>query len=278
MTEQRRFNRDYELIIAPRDREIVIRPPIRISFTADKSIRGQLNKLRLQIYNLEERKRLALVKDAEDQGQRIPLRLSVGYQGRLEMVFKGTVHIGLNERQGADIVTFIECMDGWIDYKTAFTSRTVKGGQVAVDAALSDMPGTDKGKITQRPTLTRPKVLVGNSAKLIEDMTGPGENWFIDDEQLYILKDNEVISRFVPEVSAATGLISTPTRENKEVTFQTLMNPSVRIGRRVSLRSQTAPHLDGVYRMETISYSGDNFGEDWAQTCTGRLVPGPVVI
>jgi hypothetical protein len=251
---------------------------MRISFEADKSISGGLNKCRIQLYNIEERKRLALAKDAEQQGKRIPIRLSCGYQDRQELIFKGTIFTGGTERQGADLVTTIESQDGGFDFTNSFTSRTVEGGKRAVDSVRQDMPNTDEGKITERPILTRPKVLVGNSAQLIDEMVGPGETWYIEDERLYIIKDNEVTSRFIPVVSAATGLISTPTRSSQQVTFQTLINPTVKIGRRVKLESTTAPYMDGIYRIETITYSGDNYGDAWSQTCTGRLGAGTVVL
>lgn len=278
MDKLARFNRDYELKVQILGGEVTVRPPIRISFQGDKSISGGLNQIQIKIYNLEERKRLSLVKDAEDPSVRIPFQLKVGYENRTEIIFKGTVHSGSNARNGADMITTIEGLDGGFDFLNSFTTRTVEGGKVAVDAALRDMTNTTVGRITQRPVLTRPKVLVGNSAKLISDMVAPDETWFIDDEQLFIMKDNEVLSRFIPVVSAETGLLNTPEREQKKVTFKTLMNPSVKIGRRVNLQSKTAPHLNGVYRIETISLQGDNFGDEWSQTCTGFLAAGVTVL
>ena len=274
-----RFTRNYELEISfdGDAQAVVIKPPLRISFQADKSIRGQLNKIRIQAYNMLESRRLRIVKDPEER-KRININLRVGYKDALETVYKGTVHQCSNERQGPDIITTIEGLDGGFDFLNSYTSRTVEGSERAVDACLSDMSNTATGKITERPVLTRPKVLVGNSARLIEDMVGPDETWYIDDEQFYILKDNEVVSRFVPKISPETGLISTPTRKMQEVTFSTLMNPSLKIGHRVDLESTTAPYLNGVYKIDTISYQGDNFGDEWSQTCTGRLAAGVKVI
>jgi len=265
-----RFNRDYEFQVQVPGGTVTVRPPLRIEFQADKSIRGQLNKIQVKLYNLDERKRLALVKDAEQQ-KRIPFRLSVGYEGALEMVFSGTIHTGSNSRQGPDHITTIEGLDGGFDFLNSFTSRTVLGGDEAVKAVLQDMPDTAEGKITERPTTSRPKVLVGNSVQIIEDGLDPNETWYIDDGQLYIIKPDEVTSRFIPVVSAATGLLNTPTREASVVTFDTLMNPAVKIGQRVQLESVTAPHLNGIYRLDTISYSGDNYGDDWRMTCSGFL-------
>ena len=273
-----RFNRTFTLEIDIGTRTEIIRPPMRISFEVDKSTSGGLNKAIIQLYNIEERKRLALAKDAEQNEKRIPIRLSCGYEDRQELIFKGTIFTGGTERQGPDLVTTIESQDGGFDFNNSFTSRTVIGSGLSVNAILEDMVNTGIGKITPRPVLTRPKVLVGNSAELLNSLVTPNETWYIEDEQLYIIKENEVTSRFIPVVNAATGLISTPTRENKKVTFQTLINPTVKIGRRVKLESTTAPYMNGVYRIETITYSGDNYGDAWSQTCTGMLGTGTVVL
>ena len=271
MQEIKRSNRDYILTIGIRGGEVTVKPPLRVSFQVDKSIKGSLNEMRLSIYNLSEQNRLAIVKDAEDNSTVIPISLSIGYEGRLETIYKGTIQKASNQRQGADILSMIVGLDGGIDGLKSFTNRTVEGNERAVDACLSDMPRTAIGKISERPPLTRPKVLVGNSLRLIEETIGPNETYYIDNEQLFIVGDSEVVANFVPVVSAATGLINTPSRESSVVTFQTMMNPSIKIGGRVNLVSTTAPHLNGVYKVSTISYAGDNEGPDWSQVCTGTL-------
>lgn len=263
-----RFLRDYELVIGIDDQAVIVKPPIRMSFSADKSISGALNKLNINIYNLKESNRLAIVKNPEDQAY-IPIQLSVGYQGKLEPLFKGSVHKGENSRAGADFVSAIECLDGGTDFLNSFTSKTVKGGQI--EAILDDMPNTDKGKLTSPISLQRPKVLVGNSAQLIEDTIDEDQTWYIDNEQLFIIKDDEVISSYIPVVNAESGLINTPTNEQYKVTFNTMMNPSLKIGGLCRLDSKTAPHLNGIYKIETINYSGDNYGGDWSQAVTAIL-------
>lgn len=265
-----RFNRDYRLTIEAEGREFVIRPPLRIAFDATKSISGGLNKCTVQIYNLVAESRLQLVKDAE-QRKRIPFKLEVGYENALESLFKGTVHIGTLSRQGTDFVNEIESLDGGFDFLNSFTSRTVKGKERAIDKTLQDMPNTRRGTIRKQPGLVRPKVMVGNSVRLIEKGLNEGETWYIDDETLYIIKDNEVIDTYIPVISAQTGLLNTPQRKNKRVTFDTLMNPSVKIGGKARLDSKTAPYLNGIYRVDQIVYKGDNYGQDWTQSITGFL-------
>lgn len=268
-----RFDRDYEFIFELDGVQYTARPPINIAFEAKKSIIGEPNSAVVKIYNLNENKRLAMVKDVE-QVKRIPIELSVGYQGQLIRMFKGTAHKASTVRSGVDYVTEIECIDGGFDFLNSFTSRTVKSKSVAVNEILRDMTNTAKGRITEQNTLIRPKVLVGNSAKLIEQGLNAGETYYIDEEKLYIIKDDEVVGGLLPVVSPATGLINTPERADKQVTFSTMLNPTIKIGGQVKLESATAKHLNGVYRVETITCQGEYEGETWDQEITCRLANG----
>lgn len=266
MASPSRFERDYQLTVqVSGSKAVVIRPPFRISFQADKSTDRSLNKATIKIYNMSPENRLAVVKDADDK-KKLGVELLVGYQGSVERVFKGSVHIGENAREGADIITTLDCQDGGFDFRYSYTSKCITGDPV--DAILADMPNTNKGKITKnRPTLLRPRVLVGNSYKLI-GKTLKDQDWFIDDETLNIVAKDEVLSEFIPVVSASTGLLNTPTREEKKVTVQTLMNPALRCGHLFKLDSKTAPHLNGVYKIQAIGYDGDIDGSNWQQTIT----------
>jgi len=273
-----RFLRDYELTIGVGDQAVKVVPPIKITFSADKSTDVSLNKLNLKIYNLKESNRLALIKDEDDKKAYIPLELRVGYMDRMELVFRGSVHIGEHAREGAEFVNTIQCLDGGTDYLNSFTSATVRGKDQAISTALGTMGNTRKGAITQHADLVRPKVLVGNSAKLITEMLDDDETFFIDNEQLFVLRDDEVRSSLAPLVSAKTGLLNTPTASKDEVTFQTMMNPTLQVAGLCKLESRTAPDLNGVYRVSQITYSGDYSGGDWSQTVTARRAQNYKVI
>lgn len=261
-----RFDRDYELIVqVAQGRAVTVKPPMRVSFSVDKSVAGGLNKMTLQIFNLKESNRLAMTKDAEES-KRIPLSFSVGYNGSLQLLFKGTIHRGENSREGPDLVTELECLDGGHDYLTSFTSKTVKDKRTAVNEILKDMPNTKRGKVSEQQAILRPKVLVGSSAKLIDTLLEDDQTWYIDNEQLYMVKNNEVISSYIPVVNAATGLLDTPTVEQSRVSFETLLNPTLRIAGLCELQSRNAPHLNGVYKIDSIGYQGDNYGKEWNQS------------
>lgn len=259
-----RFMRDYELIIKTNTGEaIIIRPPIRIQFDSVKSVDAGLNSCRVRIYNLSKDKRKKLVKDDTDTKTKLEFLLKAGYN-KIETLFKGFVLECFSEKSGADIVTTTVSMDGLVDAQGSYTSTTVKKGD-AINVILKDMPNTTRARISERPVVNRAKVLVGNSLKLVENNLKDDETYYIDEGKLYIIKQNEVVSDIIPLVNASTGLLNTPTKKKYEVTFNTLLNPSIRIGCQVKLESIYAENLNGTYKVLTITYRGDSMGTDWSQ-------------
>ncbi len=259
-----RFMRDYELIIKTNTGEaIIIRNPIRIQFDAVKSVDAGLNSCRVRIYNLSKDKRKKLVKDDTDTTNKLEFLLKAGYN-KIETLFKGFVLECFSEKSGADIVTTAVSMDGLVDAQGSYTSTTVKKGD-AINVILKDMPNTTRARISDRPVVNRAKVLVGNSLKLVENNLKDDETYYIDEGKLYIIKQNEVVSDIIPLVNASTGLLNTPTKKKYEVTFNTLLNPSIRIGCQVKLESIYAENLNGTYKVLTITYRGDSSGTDWSQ-------------
>lgn len=272
-----RFNRDYELAIGIGSQAVFVKPPIRVVFGVMKSSDSKLNKMTVKIYNLKPSNRVALMKD-EDDKKYIPLSIKVGYEGKMELIFKGSVQVGESLREGAEAVSYLECLDGGNDFLYSFTSATVRSKAEAINTVLGNMPNTARGSITNQTQLIRPKVLVGNSMRIVQDMLEPDENFFIDDEQLFILRDNEVRSGFVPLVSAKSGLMDTPSSSKGDTQFHTMMNPSLRVGGLCLLESVSAPDLNGVYKITSIAYAGDTHGNEWQQVVTGKLSPDYKVV
>lgn len=264
-----RFDRDFRLTITTDEGVFTYLPPFRIQFSALKSTDGGLNKMTCKLFGLSEQKRLSLVKDAE-QNKRITLEFFVGYQGRLERVFIGNVFRGANSL-GDTFETILETYDGGFDFINSYTSKTVIGKQNAINAVIDDMPQTEAGSITIASEIVRPKVLVGSSSELLRQMANEGQDFWIDNNRVNILGKDEVIDDYTPIVTSSTGLLGVPERELEKVTFETLINPFVRIGGLCQLKSKIAPHLNGRYRIFSIGYDGDNEGNTWKQTVTGFL-------
>ena len=188
--------------------------------------------------------------------------LKAGYS-KIETIFKGAISIAKSKREGANFVTTIEAYDGLYDLKNSYTSKVVKGN--VSSQIIQDMPTVKQGKITEQNPLLRPRVLVGNSFKLIEQNLEENETFYIDDGVIHIIKDKEVTSSYIPLVSAATGLLNSPDLAEKEVFFETQMNPLIKIGCLIQLESLYEKRLNGIYKVNTIHYTGDYAGQDWKQ-------------
>lgn len=297
------FYRDYRLTVGIGNQVVIIEPPITVSFKALETVdKKSLGKLSVSINGLKPSTRLQLLK-SEDEEKYIPVRLEVGYDGKLRQVFQGSVKSGAVKREGAIHIVSLECEDGGHDYINAFTSRTVRGKDQVVDSVLQDMPNTKKGSVTKQQALIRPKVLVGSSSKILTDTLAPDESFFIKDERVHILKANEVTSGNIPVVNARSGLLNTPqatkisaqddggkkakmptnepdtdpagkkdtdsstlAKSSKgQIVFDTKLNPMLVIGGLCAVESVTNPALNGVYKIYQIETSGQNNGAAWYQ-------------
>ncbi|MGV4260330.1 hypothetical protein [Citrobacter freundii] len=297
------FYRDYRLTVGIGNQAVIIEPPITVSFKALETVdKKSLGKLSVSINGLKPSTPLQLLK-SEDEEKYIPVRLEVGYDGKLRQVFQGSVKSGAVKREGAIHIVSLECEDGGHDYINAFTSRTVRGKDQVVDSVLQDMPNTKKGSVTKQQALIRPKVLVGSSSKILTDTLAPDESFFIKDERVHILKANEVTSGNIPVVNARSGLLNTPqatkisaqddggkkakmptnepdtdpagkkytdsstlAKSSKgQIVFDTKLNPMLVIGGLCAVESVTNPALNGVYKIYQIETSGQNNGAAWYQ-------------
>ncbi|MDW2644558.1 hypothetical protein RYZ59_13350 [Citrobacter sp. HN-141] len=297
------FYRDYRLTVGIGNQAVIIEPPITMSFKALETVdKKSLGKLSVSLNGLKPSTRLQLLK-SEDEEKYIPVRLEVGYDGKLRQVFQGSVKSGAVKREGAIHIVSLECEDGGHDYINSFTSRTVRGKDQVVDSVLQDMPNTKKGSVTKQQALIRPKVLVGSSSKILTDTLAPDESFFIKDERVHILKENEVTSGNIPVVNARSGLLNTPqatkisaqddggkkakTPTNEpdtdpagkkdtdsstlaksskgQIVFDTKLNPMLVIGGLCAVESVTNPALNGVYKIYQIETSGQNNGAAWYQ-------------
>lgn len=100
------FYRDYRLTVGIGNQAVIIEPPITVSFKALETVdKKSLGKLSVSINGLKPSTRLQLLK-SEDEEKYIPVRLEVGYDGKLRQVFQGSVKSGAVKREGA-IPTFL---------------------------------------------------------------------------------------------------------------------------------------------------------------------------
>lgn len=270
------FNRRYQLQITINNQIITISDPIQIQFSGNKSIFSGLNKINIAVYNLKRANYLRIRKDREEF-TRIPITLNAGYEDspELQVIFKGHIHTANAEKQGTNIITKIECIDGIVAYRNTFVNITSTNQPVRQLAnALQDV---EVGNVAEK-NLIRPKVLIGNALDLIYKQLDPDETAFIDNGRFNTLKANEIFRGNTIVVQQDRNLLGVPTRKNRKVTFTTYITPRIQLGKVVQLVSRIAPHLNGLYKVENINFSGDTRGKDWYMTITGSIATGFVEV
>lgn len=272
-----RFTRDYRVTIQLKGEVVEIRPPFNISMSANESsLNKSLNSLNLKIPGLKESTRLKLIKFELDKDKYLPIKVEVGYLGKLYTAFKGSVRTGELSREGATFVNTLECFDGHPDFTSAFTSKTVERKSLSVDAILEDMPNTGKGSITSFQESTRPKVLVGASSDLLATIAEDKE-FYIKDEKIFIIGQDDVISNIAPLVNARTGLKNVPQQDHIETTFTTVLNPTLKIGGLCQLESIGNPAVNGLYRIFQVTTNAQYKGA-WEQVVTCRPISNYKVV
>lgn len=264
-----RFTRDYRITIGIGASKVVITPPFSIAFSVTENVLNRaLNKLNLKITGLQQSTREKLIKFELDKSKYFPILFEVGYKDKMYRAFKGSIRIGEVNREGATFVNNLECYDGHPDFTQAFTSRTVKGRELSIDAILKDMPNTEKGAITRLNETIRPKVLVGASSDLLAKIA-QGNEFYIKDEKIFMLGSDDVVSSLAPLVSARTGLKGVPQQDHIDTSFTTVLNPSLKIGGLCDIESVTNPGVNGLYKIYQIVTSGAYKGT-WEQAITCR--------
>lgn len=265
-----RFNRNYRLLIRFSETDVLeILPPLRIQFEGTKTIQTDINELKIKIFNLSQNNRAKLIKDKSLRNEDTYLQIAfqVGYGDDLNDVYVGNIQEAGSVKSGADWITTIYSRDGGVDFQNAFTSTTITKDVNPFVALLRDTKYLKRGKIPTTVNRVRPRVFVGATLDLFQQSVAEDQIFFIDNERINVIGDKELIDSQIVEVSADTGLLNAPLKQNSFVTCETLLNPAIKCGSRVRLISLTET-LNDLYVVRTIQFTGDNRGEDWKQTLT----------
>lgn len=257
-----KFGRKYKLTIETEDGQLIIEPPLTIFFNIKRHILSSLNTATIEIYNLAENTRGKIFQDpfyipANTQRH---ITLEAGYD-TLSTIFKGTFLNANSVRSGVDIITTIDAIDGGTDTINNFTYRTLNANnkyEVLKDLIGSYATGRlTEGKVSnyfKEDLFQRPVVLEGNTYDLLKKYSDG--KVFIDLEKIYILNDNEVIDGAIPLISAETGLLETPRRQENTIMLTTLFEPRIIMGQVIDLYSTVQKVYNGQYKVIGITHQG----------------------
>lgn len=266
------FNRGALVVVGSRDVS-----ELRVSFNVKRALTRGPNTAEIKVYNAKPDTR------AEWSAQkRPPLRLDVGYGGRLATIFLGAARFIEHYREGQSIVTEITGGDGEDAVRASLVYKAL-GPKVPAHEILREAAtavGVDPGNLESAVRALEARglaslfseggMLSGSAAdQLTRVCNSYGLEWSIQDGALQILeRDKPVNTRSVFEYSKTSGLLGSPRLNQKgELSFSALLNPVLKPGLVVSMKSE---FVQGGFRLTDVDQQGDTQGGEWKSDCHGR--------
>lgn len=292
----RQWKRKVQVVIGKKGTGLLVEN-LRISFEVAKTVESAPNVAVIKIYNLHPDNE-AKIKNEFDE-----VLLNAGYDGAMQLVFRGNIKHVYRYRKGNDYITEIEGGDGDKDFRKAVMNETLAAGTMTsqlVDRAVGTFKGTGgttKGtvQVTERARI-RGKVISGNTRDVLHDVAREtGANWSIQDGQLTIVGANSTLPGEAIVIRADTGMLGAPEINDKGIVVKCLMNPMLKVNGAIKLdnngikakrvkaqalatkreKQETNSPLgreneqlvrldpDGVYKVLKLTHKGDNRGQDW---------------
>lgn len=275
-----------------------------IDFNIKKSRTSSSNKSSINIYNLDKSTR-SYIDNEFDRAI-----LEAGYFGDQDgtnysslwgPIFDGYTTKVIHERQGPDIVTRLQCIDGGVAHSNTRVCCTWAGGtpiRSIVAAIVADMKDIQLGDISGIPASrvvpeARSFNGTGNSRKILEQLAeNEDARMYIDNNTLNIISNDianiEGLS-VVPLISRSTGMVGSPSKTEKGVQVKTLIQPNLKINGIVRVvdefigtgrnsreditrtreddyevdPSEIGERGAGIFRINSITYSGSNYKNEF---------------
>lgn len=263
---------------------------LRFTFDVQRGDQQTPNSVRIKVYNPSD----DTVWRAMNEFTRLVLQ--AGYEGNYGIIFDGSIVQARRGREnGTDSYLDLVAADGDSAYNFAFVNTTLAAGAgmtEQVDAALAQMAphGVTRGYLAALPAerLPRGKVMFGLARDFLR---GVAKNancvWSIQDGQAVMVPETSYLPGDIPVISARSGMIGSPSRDEKGIKVTMLLNPSIRIASLIRidhryLAQQPEASLstkqdddaakrllrsrlqhDGYYYVMSATHRGDTGGGDW---------------
>lgn len=256
----RKLGRNYRLTVQANDGSTLeIKPPFSLQFDIIRNVLSSANTCTFQIFNLSPNHRKLLQKNSNDFGNIRALYFQAGYGDDLSLCFSGNISQGYSVRQGTDYITSLEAFDGGFAFINSRTNLQIPAGTPRtnmVKSLVQQLPGVTLGAVGAQiqGTLPRSNSFKGSTTGILDELAGG--SFFIDNGKAYILSDNECLAPAgVQTITAATGLLNTPIREQTKMSVEMVFEPKLRIAQLISLESRET-YLNGRYKVVSLHHHG----------------------
>lgn len=283
MTDTQQYIRRCNLIAADDGGRGVDFEGLKIVFSIEKAQNEEPNPATFRIYNVARE----TINRLRNEFTRVIFQ--AGYESNYGVIFTGNIkQVILGKENGTDTYVDIYCGDGDEAYISSVLSTSIAAGmtqedQINIAASSMSGSGVGKGQITSDngQRLARGKVFFGMSRDYMRSSAKNCKaSWSIQDGQIQVLKSAEPLEGQAVVLNSSTGLVGTPNQTNQGIEFTCLLNPMLKIGKKVHFdeafiqedvidepSSASKISEDGYYKVIKIEYIGDTFGNDWYCKC-----------
>ena len=275
---------------------------MRIRFAVRRGDLKTPNSADIRVYNLSEN----TVQRVQKEFTRVVLQ--AGYAGNYGVIFDGTIkQVRRGRESQTDTYLDITAADGDSAYNFAVMNVTLAAGSTPNDhleQVLSSMKsrGITMGEAPELSVtrLPRGKVFYGMTRDFL-DVLGKTQDvsWSIQDGKLTLIPNTSYLPGEAVVVTSATGMIGLPVQTQNGITVQTLLNPGIRIGKRIKIDNSSIQRYryglsvenqpsngmvhatayvadDGFYRSIVVDHYGDTRGNEWYTSIIALAVDAAV--
>jgi len=244
-----------------------------VKFKVVKTRSRVANKIELEIANLAKTTR-DQIRELDDF---VVIRAGYGDLADLPIMTVGQVTLVNNQRLPPDTITRIEAMDGIATTRNKRDSFSFRPG-ASVQQVLDDIVGRiglaeRTYNVQAEGTYPTGFAFSGRVTEALQKaVQKSGLEWSIQNNEIQIIDANGSYGAPAVLVSPSSGLIGSPrkkteikgrlinTRANRGYTLKSLLNPTIEPGALIRIESA---EVEGNFRVDTITHTGDNRGQDW---------------
>lgn len=244
------------------------REDIKIDYDIEKTILGSPNQGTITLTNINHSRRLQV------RSKNTKLRLFLNYFGKKEtLAFVGDILSSSTVKQGPDIITTINVLDGGRDIGAAIVFKKFNGKNNINDIVSSiirdNFPNTTIGTININGQTGRKGIhLSGRAYTILNKLARQyGFSWSIQNGSFQGIIDGTNTGKLFTVGNDSGALINlspilqSPQQAQTGVQIQMMQDPRPNPGDKVQVFSQVNPELNGEYNIHVAKTTGSSHAE-----------------
>jgi hypothetical protein len=268
------FNRKFEILVD--GKPVITDERFRVIFQVTQDYGGFVSYCDLSIYGLSDDSIGKLNKE------NIQVSLKAGYENNIDFIFKGILIRFIQRRTGPDTISQLICRGGGQSNKTVNITLGKNTKVTTIIKACADAIGLPlvikESDFASVPPYTKGATIYGDPTQYLNDLAKTHDfSYVVINDKIRVTKNTGYIDGSVREVSQFTGMIGFPEISENGCDVSIIMNPRVKIGGRINIKSELKTFNfsnvyyrkippkagTGVYRVFKVIHNGDSWTNTW---------------